>query len=273
MTRDLQSTFKLGYSYSALREHDISAPLYAPNDSHMVVVGGSGSGKSTAMLYWLNNIRKREVSLYICDFKKSHEFEGITESYAEFEDCFSLIKEFYEDFLNTPEGGEDRTKILIIDEVAGLLTHLSMTKEGKGKADEVRQILSTILMLGRSRRCFLWLSMQRYTATIFPASSGAGDNFHVAVGLGRLTVDGRRGLFGGEELKDEESYQFGQGSGLLLMDGKPLKALILPRLSKKSLLGTLRAQHRYHLSMSSKLTQSSITAGGGEASSVGVPEA
>ena len=105
-------------------------------------------------------------------------------------------------------------------------------------------MMSSILMLGRSRRCFLWLSMQRYTATIFPASSGAGDNFHIAIGLGRLSVDGRRGLFGGEELEDEKGICFQQGAGLILMDGKPLKSIILPRLSKASLLAELQGRTR-----------------------------
>lgn len=82
---------------------------------------------------------------------------GISDYFAEYEDCYNLIKDFYNDFLSTPEGGDGKNKILIIDEIAGLLTHFSMTKEGKGKADEIRMIMSSILMLGRSRKCFLWL--------------------------------------------------------------------------------------------------------------------
>lgn len=134
----------------------------------------------------------------------------------------------------TPEGGDGTNKILIIDEIAGLLTHFSTTKEGKTKVDEIRAIMSSVLMLGRSRKCFLWLSMQRYTASIFPASSGSADNFHICVGLGRLTVDGRKGLFAGEHFEGEEDLQFGQGRGIVLIDGQPLKALVIPKVSKKS---------------------------------------
>lgn len=180
--------------------------------------------------------------MYIVDFKASHEFEGITdkERFGEFEDVYDVILRFYDEFMNTPEGGEECYKILLIDEIAGLLTHYSMSKDGKAKADKIRNIMSSILMLGRSRKCFLWLSMQRYTASIFPASSGSADNFHIYVGLGRLTVDGRKGLFAGEHMEGEENLQFGMGKGIVLIDGQNLRALVLPKISKKKILGLLQ---------------------------------
>lgn len=133
-------------------------------------------------------MKSNNIQLTICDFKASHEFDGITDNFAEFEDCYNEIKGFYLEFLSTPEGGESSgiIKILIIDEIAGLLAHYSMSKETKVIADEIKQIMSSILMLGRSRKCFLWLSMQRFTSSLFPPASGAADNFHVCVGLGRL---------------------------------------------------------------------------------------
>lgn len=236
----MSDTFMLGYDYQWLSEHGDKLPLFAPI-GHTIVVGGSGSGKSTSVLYWLYKLRRLDCILYIADFKKSNDFCGISDNFAEFEDCYDLIKRFYEDFLSTPEGG-DGTKILIVDEIAGLLAHFSMTKEGKSKADEIRAIMSSILMLGRSRRCFLWLSMQRYTASIFPASSGAADNCHVIVALGRLTVDGRKGLLAGEHFEGEKNLLYAQGRGIVLIDGQPLKALIIPRVSKAKLLELLQGK-------------------------------
>lgn len=231
--------FRLGYDYKMLSSWGIKIPLSAPLCSHLIVVGGSGSGKSTAILYWLCKTRKYRCKLYIADFKASREFCGITERYAEFEDSYALVKKFYDDFLSAPEGGTE-VKILLIDEIAGLLAHFSMTKEGKQKADEIRNIMSSILMLGRSRKCFLWLAMQRYTASIFPASSGSADNFHICVGLGRLTVDGRKGLFAGEHLEGEDELTFGQGRGIVLIDGQPLMALAIPSVSKQKMLRLLQ---------------------------------
>lgn len=230
----------LGYDYASICMQGIKIPLYAPLDSHAIIVGGSGSGKSTAIIYWLYKMKKYNVRLYIVDFKKSNEFCGITDNFAEFEDSYGMIKKYYEDFLNTPEGGDGCNKILLIDEIAGLLTHYSMTKEGKAKADEIRNIMSSILMQGRSKKVFLFLCLQRYSATIFPSSSGAADNFHICVGLGKLSVDGRKGLFAGEHFEGEEELRFGQGRGIVLIDGQPLRALAIPKVSKKRLLQLLQ---------------------------------
>ncbi len=221
----------IGYDYQLFNVQGLKIPLYAPIDGHYIIVGGSGSGKSTTVLYWLYKCRKYNLKLYIADFKASKEFKGISDNFAEFEDCYDLIKKYYEDFLTTPEGGDRKINILLIDEIAGLLTHFSMTKEGKQKADEIRNIMSSILMLGRSRKCFIWLSMQRYTASIFPSSSGSADNFHVCVGLGRMTVDGRKGLFAGEHFEGEEELLFGMGKGIVLIDGQPLRSLICSQLN------------------------------------------
>ena len=230
----------LGYDLQLCSMQGLKIPLYAPLGGHYIVVGGSGSGKSTAVLYWLYKCRNQNIQLYIADFKASKEFIGITDAFAEFEACYDLIKTYYDIFIDTPEGGDGCIKILLIDEIAGLLTHFSMTKEGKQKADEIRGIMSSVLMLGRSRKCFLWLSMQRYTASIFPSSSGSADNFHVCVGLGRMTVDGRKGLFTGEHFEGEDDVIFGQGKGIVLIDGQPLKSLIIPKVSKKKILSLLQ---------------------------------
>ena len=236
----MSNSIMLGFDYLYWQKQGVKIPVQAPLNAHYIVVGGSGSGKSTALLYWLYKARQHKVDLYIADFKASREFSGITPHFAEFEDCYDLIKAFYEEFQNTPEGGDGKTKILLLDEVAGLLAHFGMKKESKSKADEIRSILSSVLMLGRSRNCFVWLSMQRYSASIFPSSSGSADNFHVCVGLGRLTVDGRKGLFAGEHFEGEDTLQFGQARGIVLVDGQPLRSLIIPKVSKRKLLALLQ---------------------------------
>ena len=237
----------LGYDYQWLSEHGEKLPVFAPI-GHTIIVGGSGSGKSTAVLYFLQKmVKSNDVELTIVDFKASHEFAGIVaepERFAEFNefDCYSLIENFYNRYTSIPEGGDGKTHLLLLDEAAGLLNHLSLTKEGSALANKIRLYLSSLLMGGRSRLCFTWLVMQRDSASIFPASSGAADNFHVCVGLGRLTVDGRKGLFAGEHFEGEENLQFGQGRGIVLIDGQPLKALIIPKVSKKKLLELLQGK-------------------------------
>lgn len=234
-----KSQFMLGYDYALYARHNLKITVYA-SEGHLSVVGGSGSGKSTALLYWLYKMRHLNVDLWVADFKKSGEFSGITENFAEFEATYELIQKFYEIFLSLPEGGDGRTHILLIDELAGTLNYYGMTRDGKSKAENIRSILGTVLMLGRSRRTYVWLSMQRYSASIFPSASGAGDNFHICVGLGKLSTEGRKGLFAGEHFDGEEELLFGQGRGICLIDGQPLKALIIPQVSKKKLLALLQ---------------------------------
>ena len=227
----------LGYDLTLLKNHRVKIKIRAPI-GHTIVVGGSGSGKSTAVLYWLLKMKKehKNIELHIMDFKASHEFVGITDNYAEYEDIYDKLLAFYDMFCTLEEGGDGSVKILIIDEIAGMLSHLSMTKEGKEKADKVRLIMSSILMQGRSRNCFLWLIMQRYTATIFPASSGAVDNFFVYVGLGRLSVESRKSLFACEHIEEEEHITFGMGRGIVLIDGQELQTLMIPNVNKQKLL-------------------------------------
>lgn len=226
----------LGYDYLMFERTAIKIPIYAPL-GHLICVGGSNSGKTTSILYWIYKCRKFNIKWYITDFKRSRDFFGITSSYAEYEDVYDMIRDFYQEFLEIPEGGaiDGRPRVLLVDEVAGLLMHLSLSKSGKEKADELRSIFSSILMLGRSRKCFIWMVMQRYTASIFPSSSGGADNFYVAVGLGRLSVDGRKGLFAGEHFEGEEKLNYSQGKGIVLIDGQPLKSLIIPTVSKNRL--------------------------------------
>ncbi|MBP1561760.1 MAG: hypothetical protein J6C96_11065 [Oscillospiraceae bacterium] len=236
----MNNYFMLGYDYNLLNKLGQKVPLYAPINGHLIVIGGSGSGKSTAVLYWLYKLKSNNIDLHIVDFKASHEFSGICEHFGEFEKSYEIINDFYQSFLNTPEGGNGTIQVLLIDEIAGLLTHYSMNKESKPKADEIKNIMSSILMLGRSRRCFLWLSMQRFSASIFPNASGSADNFHIIVGLGKLTVDGRKGLFAGEHFEGEEDLIFGQGRGIVWIDGQPLRGLIIPKVSKKKVQNLLK---------------------------------
>lgn len=243
----------LGFDFKMFR-YGILFPIRVPM-SHLVIVGSSGSGKTTLLQLILYHIICDSAECYnvmpdsfseplymICDFKKSKDLFGISDFYAEFDECYDLIKQFYQRFLETPEGGMGYDQILIIDEVAGMLSYYGMSKKSKEKADEIRSIMANILMLGRSRRCYLWLVMQRYTASIFPSASGAIDNVNLLIGLGRLTSDSKRSLFAGMELDFE--FLPGQGRGIAYIDGEPLRAICVPRIDKEKLLAFMRWKHQ-----------------------------
>ena len=68
------SDFMVGYDYKLLSELGIKVPIEVSPESHTIIVGGSGSGKSTALLYFLYKMMKsNHIQLTICDFKASHE--------------------------------------------------------------------------------------------------------------------------------------------------------------------------------------------------------
>lgn len=225
---------------------ETSTPITADlaKTGHMCVVGGTGSGKSMFILYALYNLLKLLVSvvLYIGDFKKSGDYKGISNNFAEFSDVVSLIDDFYAEFEHTPENSQT-IKILLLDEYAGFIVWLA--QNNRKKCEEIKGKISNLLMLGRSRHCYVWCIQQRMTAQLFPSGIGAIDNFQILVGLGRLSVDSRRSLFAGEHLENtefEETYCPKTGEGLCLIDGQPLRAISIPHISDKGKLKILLGQ-------------------------------
>lgn len=228
----------LQLGYNLLTEQPITAEIL--ETGHVCIVGGTGSGKSVATLYFLYQLLKNyNVELYIADFKKSGDYKGITEKFAEFEKVTELIEDFYTEFEKTPENNPT-VKILLIDEYAGYIIWL--TQNDKKKVEDIKGKISNILMLGRSRHCFVWCIQQRMSASLFPTGIGAIDNFQICIGLGRLSVESRRSLFAGEHLEDtefEEKYHPKTGQGLILIDGQELKPIQIPYISDKAKLKTL----------------------------------
>lgn len=182
---------------------------------------------------------KCKIELYVCDFKKSGDFEGITDNFAEFDKITELIEQYYNVFEDTTENSQI-IKILLIDEYAGYMMWL--TQNDKKKAEKIKSIISTILMLGRSRHCYAWCVQQRISASLFPTGIGAIDNFQICVGMGRLSVESRKSLFAGEHLEDteyEEEYRPKIGQGLILIDGQEIQPIQIPYIKDKERLKIL----------------------------------
>lgn len=214
-------------------------------NGHTLLVGGTGSGKSIASQYILFNLLKYKniypIKLFVCDFKRSGDYKDLSNHFAEAEKVTDLIIEFYELFEKTSESNNE-IQLLIIDEYQGYLNHLAQVD--KRLYESIKLKISNILCLGRSRRTFIFIIVQRLSASFFPSASGAADNFQNILTLGNLTIDSRRTVLGGEHMEDmvfEESYHPGKGEGFVLIDGKALQPIKIPYIANvDKLKATLR---------------------------------
>ncbi|MCM1302889.1 MAG: hypothetical protein NC305_07715 [Lachnospiraceae bacterium] len=227
-------------------EYGLPLTIDLGHTGHFCVVGGTGSGKSVFTLYALYKLLRSgiPVDLHVGDFKKSGDYAHISPHFAEGDAVTCLVEDYYALFETVPEGGNNVFHILLLDEYAGFCTWL--TQHDKKKAEEIKGKIANILMLGRSRRCYVWCIQQRITATLFPAGIGAIDNFQVCVGLGRLSPDSRRSLFAGEYPDDTafmQTFMPGTGKGLAMVDGQGIRPFVVPHIDSEEDLRALC--HKY----------------------------
>lgn len=53
----------LGFDLELIEKLNINVPVAAPTESHLICVGGTGSGKSTAILYFLYKCNSEKLDL------------------------------------------------------------------------------------------------------------------------------------------------------------------------------------------------------------------
>ena len=211
----------------------------------LICVGSTGAGKTVTVLFLLYKLfvyaltEHKELDLYICDFKKSGDYRGLTDKFAEYDEVTNMIESFYEHFCHAEENNPN-ISILLIDELAGYLNWLG--QQDSRKAKTIRGYLGSILSLGRSRHYYVWSVLQRVSSSLFPPGSGAIDNYQINIGMGRLTVESRKSLFAGEHFDDEEfeeNYHPKTGQGLILIDGQELQPIQIPYIKDKEKLKAL----------------------------------
>ena len=191
----------------------------------MLLTGGSGSGKTMALLFLLGNLVREypEVVIYLCDFKRGEEFSFLKgyKHYYGGNDCYKGIMDYYDLFSSIRENEEaswQKKYLLICDEYPALVNYLQMKdKSNKTKfANDVLNAVAEILMAGRGLGVYLWITTQRADSTLF--ANGARDNFMVICALGRLSKEQKNMLFSGQDIPEGDAYC--PGEGLLLADGK-----------------------------------------------------
>ncbi|HBI2014805.1 TPA: DUF87 domain-containing protein [Enterococcus faecalis] len=178
---------------------------------HMLIAGGTGSGKSYFILTIIEALLQTNANLYVLDPKNADLADlaiVLPNVYSKKDDMIRCINKFYDDMLVRNQEmkqhpnyktGENYAYLnlpanfLIFDEYVAFMDMLG--REG----NEVLSKLKQIVMLGRQSGFFLILACQRPDAKYL--GDGIRDQFHFRVALGRMSELGFGMMFGSDVQK------------------------------------------------------------------------
>lgn len=202
---------------------------------HILVVGGSGSGKSVASMLLTAKISLhiKNSRIWILDFKGDSDtfdfLDGVTDSrYWRYADCMKGLEDYYTTFqerLSHDLGPCANLNLLWADEWASFILNLP-----KKEAETAKSMLSTVLMMGRSKRCQVLTSVQRASAELF--SQGARDNYGVCLALGNISKESASMLGFDRELFNPVTSV---GGGHLLLNSTDQRAVQVPYIGPRGM--------------------------------------
>lgn len=208
-----------------LNKHEV---VNFSEDPSLIVVGGSGSGKTNYLFYLI-----RELLLYTTNRKNLYIADAKTSKLARVcrrlklqvrtkpDDIYKMLEHVYKIFKSRENKREQDIKFptfLIIDEYAAFKTYYSSksaTKEQKVMYSEIDRMIQQIASMGRERKVFLIIGNQRAEADII--GSNARFNYANRIGLGNFDTDSYNMLFTVPRFTDLERKV---GEGVYEKNGK-----------------------------------------------------
>lgn len=225
----------LGYDFDKWYGYGEKEPIVVDvstkMNSHIIICGMSGSGKSYAtniLFAKICNAGENEGIIYFADFKQDDQFAYLRECsrYYPYNDSVEALEIVYE-ILHKRQSGEDNSRhpiTFIWDEyMANILAIQSIEKK---KADEIMRKVSEILMLGRSLAVRLVISCQRPDASAFP--SGSRLNYGIIMILGAPIRSIYEMLIPKEYIDAVGGRKFATGEGVVLLQGSQLRFIKIP---------------------------------------------
>lgn len=232
MMRNSDSLLVLGYDYDKWYGYGAAEPvttdISTKTNSHTLICGMSGSGKSYATNLILGKISKREGVVYFADFKQDDQFAYLRgcPRYYPYDKTIEALEIVY-DTLHKRQSGEDKSRspvTLVWDEYMANVLAIQQTE--KKKADEIMRKISEILMLGRSLAVRLIVACQRPDASAFP--SGSRLNYGIILVVGAPIRSIYEMVIPKDYIDDIGDRVFKQGEGIALLQGANLRYIKIP---------------------------------------------
>ena len=228
----MNSDLILGYDYDKWYGYGIKEPVITDistkTNSHTLICGMSGSGKSYAESILLARIANTEGKVLFSDFKQDDSFTFLRECprYYPYDKTIEALETVY-DTLHKRQSGEDTSRspiTLVWDEYMANILAIQGTE--KKKADDIMRKVSEILMLGRSLGVRLLISCQRPDAAAFP--SGSRLNYGVILIVGAPIRSIYEMLIPKEYIDEIGDRNFKRGEGVALLQGSEMRFIKIP---------------------------------------------
>ena len=228
----MNSDLILGYDFDKWYGYGIKEPVITDistkTNSHTLICGMSGSGKSYAESILLARIASTEGKVLFSDFKQDDSFTFLRKCprYYPYDKTIEALETVY-DTLHKRQSGEDSSRspiTLVWDEYMANILAIQGTE--KKKADDIMRKVSEILMLGRSLGVRLVISCQRPDAAAFP--SGSRLNYGVILIVGAPIKSIYEMLIPKEYIDEIGDRNFKRGEGVALLQGSELRFIKIP---------------------------------------------
>ncbi|MFT8562734.1 type IV secretory system conjugative DNA transfer family protein [Liquorilactobacillus nagelii] len=208
-------------------------PIKTP---HVLVAGGTGSGKSIFISFFLIELMKRHATVYIADPKNSdlgnlsHYLDDhVAVTPAQIAKVTRLAVEemkkryaIMNDPMNFKYGsnfvGHSFNSLWLIFDEMGAFQASGTDKESKKIVDEVMANIKQIILLGRQAGCFILVAAQQMRAETL--NSDLRDNLGLRIALGANSPDGYRMIFNAHTPPSDSLPDVSvKGSGLIYVEG------------------------------------------------------
>lgn len=228
----MNSDLVLGYDYDKWYGYGVKEPVLTDispkTNSHTLLCGMSGSGKSYAENILIARIANTEGTVFFSDFKQDDCFTFLRSCprYYPYDKTIEALEIVYET-LHKRQSGEDTSRspvTLVWDEYIANI--LAVQGTDKKKADNIMRKVSEILMLGRSLSVRLIISCQRPDAAAFP--SGSRLNYGVILIVGAPIRSIYEMLIPKEYIDEIGDRAFKRGEGVALLQGSELRFIKIP---------------------------------------------